>query len=166
MYPDASMRKPLMGDAAVVDPLRLADHVCFSVYATTHAFARVYRPLLEPLGLTYPQYLVMLVLWEADGRTVGEIGGALGLDSGTLTPLLKRLEGGGLVHRRRSADDERRVLVQLTEAGTAMRARAAHIPQAMLCAMGGDLDQVRAIKAALDRLRARLLAEDDGSPDN
>lgn len=147
-----------MGDAVVEDPLRLADHVCFSVYATSHAFSRVYRPLLEPLGLTYPQYLVMLVLWEADGRTVGEIGDALGLDSGTLTPLLKRLESGGLVRRRRSAEDERRVLVQLTDTGTVMRAKAAHIPQAMLCAMGGDLAQVRAVKAALDRLRAELQA--------
>jgi DNA-binding MarR family transcriptional regulator len=147
----------MMADAAVVDPLRLADHVCFSVYATTHAFSRAYRPLLEPLGLTYPQYLVMLVLWEADERTVGDIGDALGLDSGTLTPLLKRLEGSGLVRRRRSADDERRVRVQLTETGAAMRAKAAHIPQAMLCAMGGDRDGVAALKSSLDRLRSRLI---------
>jgi DNA-binding MarR family transcriptional regulator len=140
------------------DALSLSNQLCFTVYATAHAFARVYRPLLEPLGLTYPQYLVMLALWEEDGRSVGAIGHALQLDSGTLTPLLKRLQGLGLVRRERAGDDERRVVVRLTPAGQALKARASGVPAGVLCAMGGDMAEVSAVKAGLERLRARLLA--------
>ena len=97
--------------------LSLDQQLCFAVYAAAHAFNRFYKPLLVPLGLTYPQYLVLLVLWEADGQTVSGIGERLMLDSGTLTPLLKRLEAAGFVTRARSAHDERQVLVRLTDAG-------------------------------------------------
>src|SRR5213595_3505029 len=98
-------------------PLRLDNQLCFAVYSTAHAFNRVYKPLLDSLGLTYPQYLVMLVLWERDGVPVKEIGDRLFLDSGTLTPLLKRLEAAGLIKRRRSKQDERQVLTALTAEG-------------------------------------------------
>ena len=104
--------------------LQLSNQLCFAVYSTAHAFNRVYKPLLDRLGLTYPQYLVMLVLWERDGVPVKEIGERLFLDSGTLTPLLKRLEAAHLVKRTRSAADERQVLISLTSQGQSMRERA------------------------------------------
>src|SRR5450631_1070027 len=102
-------------------PLLLGNQICFSLYSTAHAFNRVYKPLLDRLGLTYPQYLVMLVLWERDGLAVKEIGERLFLDSGTLTPLLKRLEAAHLVKRTRSSADERQVLVALTAQGAGLR---------------------------------------------
>ena len=102
-------------------PLRLDNQICFAVYSTAHAFNRVYKPLLERLGLTYPQYLVMLVLWERDGVPVKDIGERLFLDSGTLTPLLKRLEAAELIRRTRSTEDERQVLIALTPQGQALR---------------------------------------------
>src|ERR1700754_1768640 len=98
-------------------PLLLGNQLCFAVYSTAHAFHRFYKPLLDRLGLTYPQYLVMLVLWEQDGISVKEIGERLFLDSGTLTPLLKRLEAAGFVKRSRSSEDERQVLIALTAQG-------------------------------------------------
>ena len=102
-------------------PLLLGNQLCFAVYSTAHAFNRVYKPLLDRLGLTYPQYLVMLVLWERDGVPVKDIGERLFLDSGTLTPLLKRLEAAGLIKRTRSTEDERQVLIALTSQGQALR---------------------------------------------
>ena len=106
-------------------PVRgLDEQICFAVYSAAHAFNRAYRPFLAELGLTYPQYLVMLVLWEQDGQSVKAIGERLGLDSGTLTPLLKRLEGNGLILHKRGREDERQVLVELTEAGHALREKA------------------------------------------
>src|SRR3954464_11417040 len=102
-------------------PLRLDNQICFAVFSPAHAFNRVYKPLLDRLGLTYPQYLVMLVLWERDGLSVKEIGERLFLDSGTLTPLLKRLEAAYLVKRTRSKADERQVLVALTARGAGLR---------------------------------------------
>ena len=105
-------------------PLRLDNQICFAVYSTAHAFNRVYKPLLDKLGLTYPQYLVMLVLWERDGVPVKDIGERLFLDSGTLTPLLKRLEAAELVRRTRSTEDERQVLIALTPKGEALREKA------------------------------------------
>jgi len=133
------------------DPLRLDRQVCFPLYAATNLITRLYRPVLSALGLTYPQYLVMLVLWEAAPRSVGSLGQALYLDSGTLTPLLKRLEQAGLVTRRRDPADERRVLVDLTDAGKALRARAESVPATM--AAGFDVDP-----EALDRLRESVRA--------
>src|SRR3954451_24599209 len=106
------------------DPLQLEDQLCFALYHASRALTRAYGPLLEPLGLTYPQYLVLLVLWERDGLAVKDIGERLKLDSGTLTPLLKRLEQQGLVARQRGEDDERVVRVHLTPAGRGLRTRA------------------------------------------
>src|ERR1700742_4704581 len=99
--------------------LLLSNQICFAVYSTAHAFNRVYKPLLDRLKLTYPQYLVMLVLWERDGLSVKEIGERLFLDSGTLTPLLKRMEAAELLKRSRSTEDERQVLIALTQKGLA-----------------------------------------------
>ena len=128
------------------DALRLNRQVCFAMYSASRAATAVYRPMLEELGLTYPQYLAMLVLWEAEPRSVRDLGEELGLDSGTLSPLLKRLEALGLVKRRRSAEDERRVEIFLTDAGAALSAKAAGIPQRLADAAGltaAELDQLR-----------------------
>ena len=115
------------------DPLlRLDNQICFAVYSAAHAFNRVYKPLLDRLGLTYPQYLVMLSLWERDGVPVKDIGERLFLDSGTLTPLLKRLEAAGLVKRTRSTEDERQVLIALTPQGQALKEKARTVPQSIL----------------------------------
>ena len=116
-------------DQALLDEALLLDsQLCFLVYRLHRALNERYRPVLAELGLTYPQYLVMLVLWEAEPMTVGELGGRLHLDSGTLSPLLKRMEGAGLVARTRSAEDERSVRISLTVAGRDLRARATNVP--------------------------------------
>jgi DNA-binding MarR family transcriptional regulator len=138
------------------DTLRLDNQLCFAVYAAAHAFNATYKPLLEPLGLTYPQYLVMLVLWQADGVTVSEIGTRLGLDSGTLTPLLKRLEAAGQVTRVRDAADERQVRISLTTAGRALKQKAKGIPHELLCASGLSLAEIGALRSKLDALAANL----------
>ncbi|WP_427173886.1 MarR family winged helix-turn-helix transcriptional regulator [Arthrobacter sp. 92] len=140
----------------MTDAPRLDRQVCFALYSASKAATAVYRPMLEELGLTYPQYLVMLVLWESDPRSVRELGEELGLDSGTLSPLLKRLEALGLVERRRSAQDERRVEVFLTDAGVSLSTKAQSIPQRLAAAAGlsaADLDQLR---NTLSRLTAAL----------
>ena len=113
---------------------QLNDMLCFTVYSTAHAFNRVYKPLLDALALTYPQYLVMLGLWERDGVTVKQIGEQLHLDSGTLTPLLKRLEAAQLIKRTRDTADERQVLIALTSQGQALREKARAVPQSILAA--------------------------------
>src|SRR6195952_4036155 len=123
-----------MARKPAVDPLLLGNQICFAVYSTAHAFNRVYKPLLDKLGLTYPQYLVMMVLWERDGVPVKDIGEKLFLDSGTLTPLLKRMETAGLVRRTRSTEDERQVLIDLTPQGQALREKAKTVPQGVLAA--------------------------------
>ena len=112
------------------------DMLCFAVYSAAHAFSRAYRPLLAPHGLTYPQYLVMTLLWSADGLSVGEIGAPLLLDSGTLTPLLRRLEAADLVQRKRDTRDERQVRVRLTPKGHALRERLADVPAQIGCDVG------------------------------
>lgn len=134
------------------------DQLCFALYTASRAMTRAYQPILEPLGLTYPQYLTLLVLWEDDGLRVSALGERLHLDSATLTPLLKRLESQGLVHRRRSAQDERVVEVSLTEAGWDMRQRAAQVPFAMLCQTGLELGELAALREQLKALTARLRA--------
>lgn len=139
--------------------LLLDRQLCFAVYAASHAFARAYRPHLERLGLTYPQYLVMLVLWEQDDMTVGDIGRRLFLESSTLTPLLKRLEAAGLLHRVRDAEDERQVRVRLTEAGRALHDAALAVPRAMLCASGTDIERLARLHADMVALRAGLDAQ-------
>lgn len=135
--------------------LRLDDQLCFSLYAASRAVTSAYTPLLAPLGLTYPQYLVMLVLWEGDGLSVKALGERLVLDSGTLTPLLKRLEAQGLVQRRRSTQDERVVELFLTAAGSNLRERAATIPEQLLClfAPGAEASAVEGVGALRDALR-------------
>jgi DNA-binding MarR family transcriptional regulator len=136
--------------------LALDMQLCFALYSASLAMTKLYKPLLAPLGLTYPQYLVMLVLWEQDGQPVSAIGDRLTLDSGTLTPLLKRLEASGLVQRLRDAADERRVLIQLTPEGRAMKARATGIPQQILCATDCQLDEVSSLTQRLKSLRDNL----------
>jgi DNA-binding MarR family transcriptional regulator len=139
------------------DPLALDEQLCFALYHASRALTRTYAPLLEPLGLTYPQYLVLLVLWERDGGAVKQIGERLALDSGTLTPLLKRLEHQGLIERRRGDDDERVVRIHLTAAGRALRARAKKIPHELACAAGYELASERSVRE-LTRLRDELTA--------
>jgi MarR family transcriptional regulator, organic hydroperoxide resistance regulator len=140
------------------DPAWLAlDHqLCFALYSASLAMTKLYKPLLEPLGLTYPQYLVMLVLWEGDGVTVGQVGERLALDSGTLTPLLKRLEATGRVQRLRDAADERRVLLQLTPAGRALKARAAAVPPTIAQASGCSLNELSELTSRLQALRQQI----------
>jgi len=137
-------------------PLKLDEFLCFAVYSAGHAFNRLYRPLLDRLGLTYPQYLTMVVLWEGDDRTVGELGERLGLESSTLTPLLKRLEAMGLVSRARDTRDERVVRIRLTEAGRALEAPACAVPGELLAASGLDLERLARIRAELTELNAAL----------
>jgi DNA-binding MarR family transcriptional regulator len=139
-------------------PLRLDHQICFAVYSTAHAFNRVYKPLLDRLGLTYPQYLTMLVLWERDRVPVSDIGERLYLDSGTLTPLLKRLEAAGLVKRSRSIEDERQVLIALTPRGQALREKARAVPQSILAASACSLTELSAMKDGIVALRDRLNA--------
>lgn len=138
-------------------PLPLGDQLCFAIYSAAHAMNRVYKPLLEPLGLTYPQYLVLLVLWDADGITVKELGGRLFLDSGTLTPLLKRMEAAGLLRRRRDPADERMVRVTLTGGGRLLRGRAGAVQDAVCRASGLDADAMKALRDSLAGLRDHLL---------
>jgi DNA-binding MarR family transcriptional regulator len=132
--------------------LGLDDQLCFGLYAASRSVTALYRVVLEDLGLTYPQYLVMLVLWEEDRRQVKELGTLLNLDSGTLSPLLKRLEKAGLVRRDRQADDERSVRISLTEEGTRLRERASGIPAIIGDAMGLDAAELARTRADLDRL--------------
>ena len=136
--------------------LLLDNQVCFALYSASLAMTKLYKPLLEAIGLTYPQYLVMLVLWERDGLTVSELGERLFLDSGTLTPLLKRLEGAGLVARLRDAQDERRVRLTLTADGRALRTEAQKIPACVLQSTQCTVPELQAITAQLSALRNQL----------
>jgi DNA-binding MarR family transcriptional regulator len=141
---------------ALASLLHLDNQICFAVYSAGHAFNRVYKQLLQKLGLTYPQYLVMLVLWERDHLPVKEIGEKLFLDSGTLTPLLKRLETAGLVKRTRGEKDERTVIVTLTVQGEAMRDQAKSVPQGILGASDCTAEELVAMKDDIIALRDRL----------
>lgn len=132
-----------------VEILRLDNQLCFALYGAANRMTRLYRPMLDALGLTYPQYLAMLVLWEASPRTVGALGEALDLDSSTLTPLLKRLEAGGLVTRDRDPEDERRVIVSLTDQGRALRDQAVTIPEKLFCALDMPIDTIGALRERL-----------------
>ncbi|MBA5778609.1 MarR family transcriptional regulator [Stappia sp. F7233] len=137
--------------------LLLSDQLCFALHSTTHALSRVYKGVLDPLGLTYPQYLVMLVLWERSGLSVKDLGAVLYLDSGTLTPLLKRLEAAGLVIRRRDSVDERRVLIELTAKGCALRERAESVPARIGEACLSSGVDLPALKRDLEALRSALM---------
>ncbi|MFE5209379.1 MarR family winged helix-turn-helix transcriptional regulator [Streptomyces sp. NPDC056600] len=145
------------GDAALEDDFLVLDRqICFSLNAASRAFNGVYRVVLKELGLTYPQYLVMLVLWEHGTTPVKGLGERLRLDSGTLSPLLKRLEAAGLVRRERSAEDERSVQVHLTAEGEALRERARRVPPRIAAATGLDHQDALALRALLDRLTEAL----------
>jgi DNA-binding MarR family transcriptional regulator len=138
--------------------LLLDNQLCFALYSASLAMTKLYKPLLAELGLTYPQYLAMLVLWERDGLMVSELGERLFLDSGTLTPLLKRLEAAGLVARIRALDDERRVHVTLTAAGRKLKARAARIPACIAGAAQCPLPDIVSLTRQVQALRQRLTA--------
>ncbi|MCV2355532.1 MarR family transcriptional regulator [Paucibacter sp. B2R-40] len=136
--------------------LQLDRQLCFALYASSLAMTKQYKPLLAALGLTYPQYLVMLLLWESDGMSVSSLGQRLSLDSGTLTPLLKRLEANGLINRQRAVDDERRVDIFLSEAGNALRVQARQIPPQMACATACSLEELQSLTQRLHQLRQQL----------
>ena len=141
---------------APCESLMLDNQLCFALHSTSLLMTKVYKPLLQALGLTYPQYLAMMVLWEEDGLTVGEISNRLLTDPGSLTPLLKRLEAEGLLSRTRSREDERVVVVELTDAGRALRDKAMDIPQCILGASGLDIEQLRKLQGDLLALRGNL----------
>jgi DNA-binding MarR family transcriptional regulator len=136
--------------------LKLDEFLCFEIYSANHAFNRVYQPLLDKVRLTYPQYLVMVLLWERDGQIVSELGSRLSLASNTLTPLLKRLETLGHVKRSRDRADERQVRVQLTESGRTLRTKALHIPGCILAASSLDARATKQLMAGIAALRSAL----------
>ncbi|MED5611209.1 MULTISPECIES: MarR family winged helix-turn-helix transcriptional regulator [Pseudomonas] len=142
------------------ESLKLDNQLCFALYSTSLQMTKVYKPLLQELGLTYPQYIAMLVLWERDGITVGEISARMLTDPGSLTPLLKRLEGEGLITRKRSASDERVVELRLTDKGRALQRQAERIPGCILAASGLDLEQLGKLKDELVDLRGSLQGAD------
>jgi DNA-binding MarR family transcriptional regulator len=146
------------------DVLRLDAQLCFPVYLASRLMVNAYRPLLEEFGLTYPQYLVLLVLWETDGLSVGALGERLYLETGTLTPLLKRMEKQGLVARKRSRDDDRVVLNWLTEKARAIKPRAQKIPITLMCGAGMDLGELVSLKATIEGLIAKLLPLQQDEP--
>jgi DNA-binding MarR family transcriptional regulator len=152
--PETTM--PLPSETPAEDWLLLDRQLCFALYSTSLAMTKIYKPMLSGLGLTYPQYLVMLVLWESHTLTISELGARLTLDSGTLTPLLKRLESAGWVRRERDADDERRVLVNLTDAGRRLRTSAVGIPERLLCATQCSIDEIQSLTSRLHVLRTTL----------
>ncbi len=139
------------------DWLLLDNQMCFALYSASLTMTKVYKPLLQKFGLTYPQYLVMLVLWEHDARSVSELGERLFLDSGTLTPLLKRLEALDFITRTRDAADERRVIVALTAAGRRLQKQSLTVPQHVSCATECSLPELKALTRQLGDLRAALL---------
>ncbi|MAF03868.1 MarR family winged helix-turn-helix transcriptional regulator [Herbaspirillum huttiense] len=147
-------------DALIDEALLLDNQLCFAMYSASLAMTKAYKKILAPLEITYPQYLVMLVLWEKDGVTVSELGTRLFLDSGTLTPLLKRMESMGLLHRNRDAGDERRVVVSLSDGGRALREKAKAVPQQMSCMLPA-LDQIKALVVELKQVRKGLIDAED-----
>lgn len=140
------------------DLLKLDKQLCFALYSASLAMTKMYKPLLDKLGLTYPQYLVMLALWEEDGQMVSTLGQRLSLDSGTLTPLLKRLEAAGFVSRVRDTADERRVHIVLTASGRRLKTRAAQIPQCLLAASQYPIEELALMTQQLRSLRDRIKA--------
>jgi len=154
--------RPIPATSAPNDPRdlqRLDRQLCFALYSSSLLMTKLYKPVLGSLGLTYPQYLVLLVLWETDSIAVGELGARLYLDSGTLTPLLKRMETAGLLTRSRAADDERRVIVALSASGRALRRKAEKVPLAVACATGCELDEIATLTAQLQALRAQIACQ-------
>ena len=146
----------------VPELLKLDNQLCFSIYAASRAITRAYRPILEPYGLTYPQYLVLLILWEQDGQTVNEIGSRLYLDSGTLTPLLKRMESAGFIVRARSLNDERKVEIRLGPRGIELRSHALAIPETLIETSHLDGSEARRTKVMVDQILVKMLECADG----
>lgn len=140
------------------EALQLDNQLCFALYSTSLAMTKLYKPLLEELGLTYPQYLVMLALWEGDGLMVSELGERLYLDSGTLTPLLKRMEAQDLVSRIRDVEDERRVRITLTAAGRKLKSKAEKVPACILAASQCSIPELVSLTQQVQALRQRLTA--------
>jgi len=138
------------------DALKLESQLCFAVYACSRKLTRMYRPLLVQLDITYPQYLVLILLWEKKQQTVTELGERLFLDSGTLTPLLKRMEGNGLVRRCRSKKDERKVIVKITQKGEQLKEKAYEIPGKMFCQSGLSVEEFYGLKGDLEKLLNRI----------
>ncbi|NTF31151.1 MarR family transcriptional regulator [Rhizobium skierniewicense] len=139
--------------------VRLDLQICFALYGASHAFNRAYKPLLEPLGLTYPQYLVMMALWEKETATVKTLGEMLGLDSGTLSPLLKRLEHAGLITRKRGTVDERQVMIALTGEGAELKTKATDVMRSIGEATGCTLDELGQLRDRLNALKESLVRE-------
>jgi DNA-binding MarR family transcriptional regulator len=154
--PAVGQSAPIDADSGMFtgDPLALERQVCFALAVANRSVLAVYRPLLEPMGLTHPQYLVMLALWGESPLSVKEIGTLLQLDSPTLSPLLKRLASAGLITRTRSSDDERLLLIDLTDAGHRLRDQAVRIPPAVVAQLGLELSELESLHASLTRLIA------------
>lgn len=146
--------------------LKLDNQLCFALYACSRSLTRLYRPLLNKLGITYPQYLVLMVLWENKQQSVTELGERLLLDSGTLTPLLKRMENSGLVERTRSREDERKVFVQLTDKGEELKKLAFAIPEQMFCQSGLTVEEFIRVKGDLEDLLKKILKQQEMSSSN
>lgn len=138
------------------NPLLLDNQLCFALYSASLLMTKLYKPLLDDIGLTYPQYLAMLALWEEDGVTVSTLGARLYLDSGTLTPLLKRLEKAGFLTRERNEEDERQVLIRLTHEGRALKKRAMDIPRKIIAATGANVPEIINLRKRLKKLRSEL----------
>ncbi len=138
------------------NPLLLDNQLCFALYSASLLMTKLYKPLLDDIGLTYPQYLAMLALWEEDGVTVSTLGARLYLDSGTLTPLLKRLEKAGFLTRERNEEDERQVLIRLTQEGRALKKRAMDIPRKIIAATGANVPEIINLRKRLKKLRSEL----------
>lgn len=149
---------------SITPQLALDDALCFALYTASRAVTHLYRPLLEEVGLTYPQYVVMLALWEQDGVPVKTLGDVLHLDYGTLSPLLKRLEARGLIRRERRPDDERLVTISLTERGKELRTQAACIPDTITAGMGLNKSEFAALNDTLRRLTAAVTAASEPNP--
>ncbi|MFN3832466.1 MAG: MarR family winged helix-turn-helix transcriptional regulator [Allorhizobium sp.] len=147
-----------MTEETLEKELRLDKQLCFALYGAAHAFTRAYKPLLSPLGLTYPQYVVMMALWEEDDLSVKALGEKVGLDSGTLSPLLKRLEQMHYVARRRDVTDERVVFITLTQEGRQLKTRALEVFQAIGSQIGSDIGEIESLRDSLKRLKTQLEA--------
>lgn len=144
--------------------LRLDNQLCFLIYAGSRAMTRMYKSLLDKIGVTYPQYLVLLVLWEEKKASVKKLGNRLHLDSGTLTPLLKRMESAGILSRERSVDDERKVYIRLTEKGEKLKSKAYDVPEQMMCRSGLTIEQYLQLKSGLEALLHNINGIDASKP--
>ncbi len=159
----ATSRKPEANRPPASTGIQLDEQLCFALYAASLAMTKIYRPLLAQIGLTYPQYVVLLALWECDGLTIGELGQRVALDSGTLTPLLKRMQLQGLVERTRSAADERQVLITLTRQGAELSQHASAIQEQVACATACSERECHDLTQALQTLRSSLLTNAGGA---